>query len=65
MGIIEQLADTRLRTLAVFDLPESELNKTRGPGTWSIRWILHHLADTETVLYERPRRHHSSSQGAL
>lgn len=54
--IIEQLEDTKVRTLALFDLPEADLDKNRGEGSWSIRWILHHLADTETVLYERIRR---------
>jgi hypothetical protein len=56
MDIFEQLEDTKIRTLALFDLSDAELDKNRGEGSWSIRWILHHLADTETVLYERIRR---------
>lgn len=56
MSIIEQLEDTRQRTLRYFDLTTPELEKTRGAGTWPVRSILHHLADSETVLYERIRR---------
>ena len=32
------------------------LARSYQPGKWSIRFILHHLADSETVLYERIRR---------
>jgi DinB superfamily len=56
MGIIDQLEDTRQRTLSYFDLSTLDLAKNRGAGTWSVRWILHHLADAETVLYDRIRR---------
>jgi hypothetical protein len=56
MGIIEQLEDTKTRTIQFFDLAPEDLDKHRGPGTWSVRWILHHLADAETVLYDRIRR---------
>jgi len=27
-----------------------------GPGKWSVRYLLHHLVDSETVLYYRIRR---------
>ena len=37
-------------------MPESKLYLTYGPGKWCIKEILHHLADTETILYERLRR---------
>ena len=56
MDIITQLESTRDRTLQYFDLPESELAKAYAPGKWSIRYILHHLADAETVLNDRIRR---------
>lgn len=56
METIELLKTTRDKTLAFYDLPESELDKTYGPGKWSIRQILNHLADTEIVLNERIRR---------
>jgi len=56
MKIIIQLESTRDRTLQHFDLDEAELARTYGPGKWSIRFILHHLADAETVLNDRIRR---------
>lgn len=56
MEILEQLEKTKQRTLRLYDLNEADLDKTRGPGTWSVRWVLHHLADAETVLYDRIRR---------
>ncbi|MCB0628628.1 MAG: DinB family protein [Saprospiraceae bacterium] len=56
MKIINDLQATRERTLAYFDLPEEHLNKTYGPGKWTIRQILNHLTDADTVLYERIRR---------
>ena len=54
--IIDQLEATRGATLAYFELPAESLDQTYGAGKWSIRYILHHLADAETVLYERIRR---------
>lgn len=56
MDIITQLEATRDRTLPYFDLAEAELAKTYAPGKWSVRFILHHLADAETVLNDRIRR---------
>ena len=56
MEIIDQLESTRARTLKHFELSGDALDRTYGPGKWSVRFILHHLADTETVLYDRIRR---------
>ncbi|MEM6344701.1 MAG: DinB family protein [Bacteroidota bacterium] len=56
MKLIEQLKDTQAQTLAYFDLSEERLDLNYGPDKWSIRQLLHHLADAETVLYERIRR---------
>ncbi|MDF9798531.1 hypothetical protein OKW21_003794 [Catalinimonas alkaloidigena] len=56
MDTLKLLADTKHKTLAYFELPEFDLSKTYGDGKWSIQQILVHLADTETVLYERIRR---------
>lgn len=56
MEIINALEATRDRTLKYFDLPASRLERDRGPGTWPVRYILHHLADAETVLFDRIRR---------
>jgi hypothetical protein len=56
MEIIRQLETTRDQTLKYFDLPPDRLEQSYGPGKWSGRFILHHLADAETVLYDRVRR---------
>jgi hypothetical protein len=56
IALIKALEATRDETLRYFDLGEEELARTYGPGRWPVRYILHHLADSETVLYERIRR---------
>ena len=56
MGIIDQLEKVKTETLKYFDLPEKDLQKTYGPDKWSIRYLLHHLSDSETVLLYRLRR---------
>jgi hypothetical protein len=54
--LVRQLEVTRDETLGFFALGDSELARSYGPGKWSVRFLLHHLADSETVLYERIRR---------
>jgi hypothetical protein len=56
MDIIEQLERTKAETLKYFDLTDADLLKTYGPGKWSVRYLLHHLTDSETVFYYRIRR---------
>src|ERR1051325_7623633 len=56
MDIVERLEETRRRTLEFFDLNQDGLDQAYGPGKWPVRFILHHLADAETVLYDRIRR---------
>jgi len=56
MGIITQLETTRDRTLKLFDLNGDVLDRKYGPDKWPVRFLLHHLADAETVLYDRIRR---------
>lgn len=56
MDIITKLESTRNRTLQFYDLSDDELARSYAPGKWSIRFILHHLADAETVLSDRIRR---------
>jgi hypothetical protein len=56
MQLIQDLEATRDETLRCFTLGEQDLARTYGPGKWSVRFILHHLADSETVLYDRIRR---------
>lgn len=54
--LLEGLRSTKEKTLFYFDLPEDKLYFTYGEGKWCIKEILHHLADAETILYERIRR---------
>lgn len=56
MQLIEQLEATRDETLRFFALGPADLARVYAPGKWSIRFILHHLADSETVLFDRIRR---------
>ena len=56
MDIISSLESTRDRTLQYFALSDAELERCYAPGKWSVRFILHHLADGETVLNDRIRR---------
>jgi hypothetical protein len=54
--LLDGLERTKAQTLRYFDLPKSDLEKTYGPGKWSVRYLLNHLADSETVLFYRIRR---------
>jgi hypothetical protein len=56
MQLIQALKATRDETLKYFSLGQKDLERTYGPGKWSVRFILLHLADSETVLFERIRR---------
>jgi hypothetical protein len=56
MHLITQLEQTRDQTLDYFVLGEDDLARTYAPGKWSVRYILLHLADSETVLFDRIRR---------
>ena len=56
MRLIKQLEQTRDATLKYFALGEDDLARTYAPGKWPIRFILLHLTDSETVLFDRIRR---------
>jgi hypothetical protein len=56
MALIDDLEATRDETLRFFTLCEPDLARSYAPGKWSVKFILHHLADSETVLYDRIRR---------
>lgn len=56
MHLIRELERTRDETLQYFSLAEGDLARTYASGKWPIRFILHHLADSETVLFDRIRR---------
>ena len=65
MGILEELDRTRDETLRCFELSDAELAATYANGKWPVRYLLHHLADSETVLAERIRRILSEGRGVL
>lgn len=54
--LIYDLTTTRNETLKYFDLGEEDLERTYGPGKWSVRFLLHHIADSETIENDRIRR---------
>ena len=56
MDLIGKLEASRVATLEAFALGAEDMEKVYGPGKWTVRWILHHLADAETVLFDRVRR---------
>ncbi len=56
MDILDRLEATRDETLRHFQLGETAMARTYGLGKWPIRFILHHLADSETVFFDRVRR---------
>jgi hypothetical protein len=54
--ITESLKSTLTDTLLYFDLGENDLKKQYGQGKWTVKEILVHLADVESVLHYRIRR---------
>lgn len=56
MQLIRDLESTRDETLRYFSLSDEDLARTYAPGKWTVRYILQHLTDSETVLYDRIRR---------
>jgi hypothetical protein len=51
--LITRLEATRNETLKYFELSDADLDLTYGAGKWSVRFLLHHLSDSETVFYDR------------
>jgi len=56
MTLVADLEDTRDRTLEHFALADDRLDRTYGPGKWSVRIILNHLSDSEVVFHYRLKR---------
>jgi hypothetical protein len=56
MPLIRQLESTRDETIECFKLGAADLARTYGPGKWSVRFVLLHLADSETVFIDRIHR---------
>ena len=54
--LIKKLKQTKIETLDYFNLSEHLLERRYEPDKWSVRFLLHHLADAETVLYDRIKR---------
>jgi hypothetical protein len=54
--IVTRLEAARDRTLKYFEASDEQLARSYAPGKWTVRFILHHLADSETVLFDRIRR---------
>ena len=54
VNIHQRLQDTKTRTLAHYKLADDQLELRYGPDKWSVRFILHHLADAETVFAIEP-----------
>ena len=65
MLILDALETTRRETLDLFRLGDAALERRYAPDKWSVRFILHHLADAETVLFDRIRRVLSEPRGVL
>jgi len=63
--LIRELERTRDETLKCFALAEPDLARTYGPGKWSVRFILHHLSDSESVFLDRIHRILSEPQPLL
>ena len=56
MTIVRRLEASRDETLGYFSLGTGELDRAYGPGKWTVRFLLHHIADTESVEFYRIRR---------
>ncbi len=62
---IDHLLETRSLTEPLFALPEAQLARSYAPGKWSMHQLLVHLADHESVTFERMRRVASEDSPAL
>lgn len=54
--LIDDLFSTMQATLALFDGPRAAFGRSYAPGKWSVRDVLIHISDSETVLLDRLRR---------
>jgi len=56
MNILTTLTNTKNETEKYFDLSKEDLTKTYAPGKWTIKQILVHLSDADSVLLDRIKR---------
>jgi hypothetical protein len=54
--LVDELFTSMQETLALFDGPRAAFGKSYAPGKWTLRDLLIHISDTETVLLDRLRR---------
>ncbi len=54
--LLDQLNATHIQTMKYFELPKGDQIKTYQEGKWTVKELLHHIADAETVLYDRIKR---------
>lgn len=55
-AVIADLERSRDATLPLFGADPAALARSYAPGKWTMRQVLVHLADAETVLFDRLRR---------
>jgi DinB superfamily len=55
-ALIRALGQTRDETLKYFSLDPGDLERTYAAGKWSVKYVLHHLSDSETVFLDRIHR---------
>jgi len=56
MVVTHELEVMRDETSSYFELGDADLERRYGPDKWSVRFVLHHLADVEAVELERIHR---------
>lgn len=62
---VQVLFSTLHETLACFDQSDAVLARAYAPGKWTLRELLIHISDAETVLLDRLRRIASESNPQL
>lgn len=62
---INDLLKTLHETVALFDQPEDVMKRSYAPGKWTLRQMLIHISDAETVLLDRLRRLASENNPTL
>ncbi|MBI3831417.1 MAG: DinB family protein [Planctomycetes bacterium] len=53
---VQKLKSDLKEVLGFFDQPEAVQNRAYAPGKWTMRELLIHLSDSETVILDRLRR---------